>query len=124
MGASVVAGGLIVSIGSLSFYNQDRNWQIEQQRWSDTFSSSNAVNSALSAALTNQSAGLAAISNQRALTRVNAQIKAAATTVANGLSPAQLAQLQASATSSQSTSSSLQSTQASSSAASSLNLLA
>jgi ribosomal protein S3 len=113
-----------VSFGSLSFYNQNRNWQIEQQRWSDMLNSSNAVNSALSAALTSQSAGLAAISNQRALSRVNAQLKAAATNVVNGLSPTQLAQLQASATASQSTSSSLKTTQASSSAASSLNLLA
>jgi hypothetical protein len=109
---------------SISFYNQNRNWQIEQQRWSDAFSSSNAVNSVLSNALTNQSAGLAAIFNQRALARVNAQLKAATTSAVNSLSPAQLAQLKASATSSQSTSSSLQTTQASSSAASSLNLLA
>lgn len=109
---------------SISFYNQNRNWQIEQQRWSDMFSSSNMVNSVLSNALTNQSAGLAAISNQRALARVNAQLKAAATSIVNGLSPTQFAQLKASATASQSTSSSLKTTQASSSAASSLNLLA
>jgi hypothetical protein len=109
---------------SISFYNQNRNYQIQQQRWSDLFSSSSMVTSVLSNALTNQSAGLAAISNQKALARVNAQIKATATSVVNGLTPAQLAQLKASATSSQSTSSSLKTTQASSSAAGSLNLLA
>jgi hypothetical protein len=109
--------GAEVFVVSISFYNQDRNWQIEQQRWSDTLSSANAVNSVLSNALTNQSAGLAAISNNRALRRVNAQLKAAATSVANSLTPAQLAQLKT-------TSSSLKTTQASSSAGSSLNLLA
>jgi hypothetical protein len=115
---------LEADVVSISFYNQNRNWQIEQQRWSDTFSSSSMVTSVLSNALTSQSAGLAAISNQRALARVKAQLKAAATSIVNGLSPAQFAQLQASATASQSTSSSLKTTQASSSAQSSLNLLA
>jgi hypothetical protein len=108
----------VVSFGTLSFYDQNRNWQIRQQRWSDAFDSANAVNSALSNALTAQSAGLAAISNHKALVRVTAQLKAAATSVANGLTPAQLAQLS-------STSSSLKTTQASSSAtANSLNVLA
>ena len=102
---------------SISFYNQDRNWQITQQRWSDLFGSTTAVGSVLSSALTNQAAGLAAISNHQALVRVTAQLKAAAVSVANSLSPAQLAQLSA-------TSSSLKSTQATSSAGSSLNLLA
>jgi hypothetical protein len=104
-------------LSSISFYNQDRNWQIEQQRWTDSFGSANAVGSVLTSVLTNQAAGLAAISNNRALQRVNAQLKAAAISVANGLTPAQLAQLNT-------TSSSLKTTQASSSAGSSLNLLA
>jgi hypothetical protein len=108
----------VVSFGTLSFYDQNRNWQIRQQRWSDSFDSANAVNSALSNALTAQSAGLAAISNHKALVRVNAQLKAAATSVANSLTPGQLAQLNAN-------SSSLKSTQkSSSSSASSLNVLA
>jgi hypothetical protein len=68
-----------VSISGLSFYNQNRNWQIEQQRWSDQFSSTTLVSSVLSNALTNQSAGLAAISNRQALLRVTKQLKAAAT---------------------------------------------
>jgi hypothetical protein len=102
---------------SISFYNQNRNWQIEQQRWSDAFSSSDAVNSVLSNALTNQSAGFAAISNHQALLRVKAQLKAAAVSVANSLTPAQLAQLKAN-------SSSAKTTKASSSTGSSVNLLA
>jgi hypothetical protein len=102
---------------SISFYNQDRNWQIEQQRWSDTFSSTGAVGSVLGNALTNQSAGFAAIANHQALVRVNAQLKAAATSIANSLTPAQLAQIKT-------TSSSLSSTQKSASAGSQLNLLA
>jgi hypothetical protein len=108
----------VVSTSSLSFYNQNRNWQIQQQRWSDQFSATSNVTSVLSSALTNQSAGRAAISNHQALLRVTAQLKAAATSVANGLTPAQLAQLST-------TSSSLKSTQkSSSSTASSLNVLA
>jgi hypothetical protein len=106
-----------VSFGSLSFYDQNRNYQIQQQRWSDLFSSSSSVTSVLSSALTNQSAGFAAISNHQALVRVNAQLKAAAVSVANGLTPAQLAQLNT-------TSSSLKSTQATAAAGTSLNLLA
>jgi hypothetical protein len=106
-----------VSISSLSFYNQNRNWQIQQQRWSAQFKASSMVTSVLSNALTNQSAGFAAISNHQALVRVNNQLKAAAISVANSLTPAQLAQLKT-------TSSSLKSTQSSASAGSSLNLLA
>jgi hypothetical protein len=52
------------------------------------------VSSVLSSALTNQAAGLAAISNHQALLRVTAQLKAAAVSAANSLSPAQIAQLQ------------------------------
>jgi hypothetical protein len=104
-----------VSISGLSFWQQDRNWQIEQQRWSDQFSSSSAVGSVLIGALTNQSSGLAAISNQQALLRVTKQLKAAATSALNSSGLSNL----------QSTSSSLKSTQSASSAtASSLNLLA
>jgi hypothetical protein len=102
---------------SISFYNQNRNYQIEQQRWSDLFSSTSNVTSVLSNALTAQSAGFAAISNHQALLRVNAQFKAAATNAANSLTPAQIAQLS-------SNSSSLKTTQTSASAGSSLNLLA
>ncbi len=102
---------------SVSFYIQNQNYQIQQQRWSDLFSSTSNVNSVLSNSLTAQSAGFAAISNHQALLRVNAQIKAAATAAANSLTPAQIAQLQAN-------SSSLKSTQTTASAGSSLNLLA
>ena len=109
---------------SISFYNQNRNYQIEQQRWSDLFSSSTMVNSVLSNALTAQSAGIAAIANHKALLRVNAQIKAAATAAANSLTPAQLAQLKNTSSVNSSASSSLKSTQTQASAGSSLNLLA
>jgi hypothetical protein len=102
---------------SISFYNQNRNYQIEQQRWSDLFSSSTMVTSVLSNALTAQSAGYAAISNHKALVRVNAQIKAAATAAANSLTPAQIAQLQAN-------SSSLKTAKSAASAGTSVNLLA
>jgi hypothetical protein len=104
----------IVSFGSLSFYDQNRNWQITQQRWSDALGSANAVNSALSNALTAQSAGLAAISNHKALQRVTAQLKAAAS---SALGPSFTSQLNA-------TTKSLKGTQSSAAAGSSVNLLA
>jgi hypothetical protein len=69
----------IVTIARLSFWQQDRNWQIEQQRWSDQLSTTSAVSSVLTSALTNQSSGLAAISNRQALLRVTQQLKTAAT---------------------------------------------
>jgi hypothetical protein len=99
---------------SISFYNQNRNYQIEQQRWSDLFNTSTAVNSALSNALTAQSAGFAAISNHQALARVVSQLKAAAS---SALGPSFTSQLNT-------TSSALNSTQKSASAGSSVNLLA
>jgi hypothetical protein len=99
---------------SISFYNQNRNYQIEQQRWSDLFNTSTAVNSALSNALTAQSAGFAAISNHQALARVVQQLKSAAS---SALGPSFTSQLNA-------TSSSLNSTQKSAAAGSSVNLLA
>jgi antitoxin component HigA of HigAB toxin-antitoxin module len=102
---------------SISFYNQNKNYQLAQQQWDNVIGSSSAVSSVLSNALTNQAAGLAAISNHKALTRVTAQLKAAAVSAAKSLTPAQVAQLSA-------TSSSLKTTQATSSAGTSLNLLA
>ena len=92
---------------SISFYNQNRNWQIEQQRWSDLFNSSSNVNSVLSSALTNQSAGLAAISNRQALLRVTNQLKAAAT---SALGPSILSSLNTSSSSLKNTQSSSSST--------------
>jgi hypothetical protein len=104
-----------VSISRLSFWQQDQNWQISQQRWSDQLSASSAVSSVLTGALTNQSAGLAAISNRQALLRVTNQLKAAAT---SALGSSALGTLNA-------TSSSLNNSQSSSSStANSLNLLA
>jgi hypothetical protein len=107
-----------VSVSGLSFYNQNRNWQIEQQRWNDQFSTTSLLSSVLTGALTNQSAGLAAISNHQALLRITKQLKAAATSVVNGLSPAQRAQLSSTSSSPTSTKTS------SSSAAHSLDRLA
>ena len=103
-----------MSFGSLSFYDQNRNWQIRQQRWSDSFDSANAVNSALSNALTAQSAGIAAISNHKALQRVTAQLKAAASSALGSTFTSQL----------NATSKSLNSTKKSASAGSSVNRLA
>lgn len=85
-----------MSIGQLSFWQQDQNWRIEQQRWSDTLGTTSQANSAISSALTNLSTGLAAISNQQALARVTQQLRSAET---SALGPAQLSQLNATAAS-------------------------
>ena len=66
-----------MSIGQLSFWQQDANWRIEQQRWSDTLGTSSQANSAITSALTSLSTGLAAISNQQALARVTQQLRSA-----------------------------------------------
>jgi hypothetical protein len=104
----------VLSISSLSFWQQNQNWRIQQQRWSDTLGTSSAVSSVLTSALTSQATGLAAIANNQALVRVTQQLKAAATSAlgSSGLSTLNT------------TSSSLKSTQSSSSStANSLNLL-
>jgi hypothetical protein len=62
---------------SISFWQQNQNWRIQQQNWTQRLSISGSLGSVMSSALTNQTAGLASIANQRALTRVNTQISSA-----------------------------------------------
>jgi hypothetical protein len=62
---------------SISFWQQNQNWRIQQQNWSQQLSISGSLGSVMSAALTNQTTGLASIANHRALTRVNAQLSTA-----------------------------------------------
>jgi hypothetical protein len=68
-----------VSISSLSFWQQDRNWFNQQASRDQQLTGANAVNNAMTSALTNKSSGLASISNQIALTRVTKQLADAAT---------------------------------------------
>jgi len=67
-----------MSVGSLSFWQQDRNWRIQQQRWSDQLSSTNLISSVMTSALTRRSAGMASIANHQALVRVTTQLRNAA----------------------------------------------
>jgi hypothetical protein len=64
---------------TISFWKQDQNWYRQQANWDSQILGSNAINSAITSALTNQSAGIASIANGKALTRVNNQLQAAAT---------------------------------------------
>jgi hypothetical protein len=62
---------------SISFWQQNQNWRIQQQNWSQQLSISGSLGSVMSSALTNQTTGLASIANHRALTRVNTQLSTA-----------------------------------------------
>jgi uncharacterized protein len=73
-----------VSISSVSFWQQDQNWRQSQQSWTQQLSGSAAASSVMTTALTNQSAGIASIYNQQALTRVTNQLQAAATAALKG----------------------------------------
>jgi hypothetical protein len=66
-----------VSIQSLSFWQQDRNYWNRSLTRSQSLANSDALISVMGSALTNQAAGLASIANQEALTRVNTQLTAA-----------------------------------------------
>jgi len=63
-----------VSISSVSFWQQDQNWQNQQQAWAQQQAVGNALFSAMTTALSNQTTGLAGIANQAALNRVNSEI--------------------------------------------------
>jgi hypothetical protein len=99
---------------SISFWAQDNNWRVQQQRWTDTLGTASAVGSVLTNALTSQSSGRAAIANHQALKRVGDQLKAAAIAAANQAGLSQL----------NSTNKSLSTTSKNASSGSSLNLLA
>jgi response regulator of citrate/malate metabolism len=60
-----------------SFWQQDQAWRTRSQANQQDLDVITAVTSKMSTALTNLSGGLASIANQRALSRVQAQIKAA-----------------------------------------------
>ncbi len=64
-------------IGGTSFWQQNQVWRKQARSRSNFFAQSNAVNSVMSNAMMNLSSGLAAIANQQALNRVNAQLTAA-----------------------------------------------
>jgi hypothetical protein len=61
-------------MSSISFWQQDQNWQNSQQVWAQRLSNNNAFFSIMQSALSNQTTGLAAVANQAAINRVNTQI--------------------------------------------------
>lgn len=66
-----------MSIGSISFWQQDVNFWNRGAVQDQATAQQNAVNSVMSAAITNLSSGLASLANQTALSRVNNALVAA-----------------------------------------------
>jgi hypothetical protein len=64
-------------VSSISFWQQDQNWRVRQQNLTQDFAISGAVGSVMTAALTNQTTGLASIANQKALVRAQTALSAA-----------------------------------------------
>jgi hypothetical protein len=67
-----------------SFWQQDQAWRQRSHANQSDLDVITAVTSKMSTALTGLSSGLASIANQRALTRVQAQIQAAKTALTSG----------------------------------------
>lgn len=66
-----------MSIGSLSFWQQNQNYWARAAQRSQSLASSAALMSVMSDAITNQARGMAAIANQAALDRTNSALSAA-----------------------------------------------
>jgi hypothetical protein len=65
-----------MSIGSISFYQQDQSYWNTLQNQNQASSAESALISVMSSAQTSKESGLSSIANQEALTRVNKQIAA------------------------------------------------
>jgi hypothetical protein len=66
-----------MSIGSLSFWQQNQNFWARATQRSQSLASSAALMSVMSDAITNQARGMASIANQTALNRTNSALSAA-----------------------------------------------
>lgn len=73
-----------MSINSISFWQQDRNFWARSQKQDQSQAQSNALINVIGNAMTTLSQGLSSLANQTALTRVNTQLSAA---VQNALNP-------------------------------------
>jgi response regulator of citrate/malate metabolism len=71
-----------------SFWQQDQAWRDRSRVNQSNLDVVTAVTSKMSTALTSLSSGLASIANQRALSRVQTQIKAATASLSSGTIPA------------------------------------
>jgi hypothetical protein len=65
-------------IRGASFWQQNQIWQERLRQRQEELDVTGSVTSVISSSLTNLTTGLAGIANKRALTRVQAQLKAAA----------------------------------------------
>lgn len=82
-------------IRGASFWQQNETWRARAQAQQQELDFTNSVSSVLSAATANLGKGLASIANKRALSRVQAQIKAA---INSGLSSGGIATVPTSST--------------------------
>jgi uncharacterized protein YjdB len=65
-----------MSISGISFWQQDQAWRSLRQAQDQQLGITQSLSSVMTAALANQTTGLASIANQRALSRINSQIAA------------------------------------------------
>jgi hypothetical protein len=72
------------SIGSTSFWQQDRSYWQDAKQVDNTLAASTSIINAMASAETSMGKGLASIANQAALSRVNSQLTAAVENVLNG----------------------------------------
>jgi hypothetical protein len=64
----------VMSVGSVSFWQQDQNYRNQQQSKSNYLAAQTSIINAIGSAETNLGKGLASIANQAALDRVNSQL--------------------------------------------------
>jgi hypothetical protein len=76
-------------IRGASFWQQNQIWQARLQQRQQELDATSSLTSVISSSLTNLTKGFAGIANQRALTRVQAQLKAAAAAAAAAASSGQ-----------------------------------
>jgi hypothetical protein len=77
-------GDIMYYIRGASFWQQNQIWQARLQQRQQELDATSSLTSVISASLTNLTKGFAGIANQRALTRVQAQLKAAAAAAGTG----------------------------------------
>jgi len=75
-----------MSVSSISFWQQDRNYWVQSQARSKSLAAMNSLISAMASVQTNLNYGLSSIANQQALSRVNKQIADQQSALAKALS--------------------------------------
>lgn len=106
-----------MSVSSVSFWQQDRNYWNQAQSWDNSIAATNSVITAMQSAETNLGKGLASIANGQALQRVNSQLVSAVESALQGSSGSSASGTSGSTSSSKTSSSTSSSSTASSGAA-------